>query len=91
MTSNNLAICIGNSILFSKDPQTTQNASSLSVNYTNGSIILEMLINHHEEYFPLHSPRTTNRNVRIPPDLIPTEFHSVKEFSSTSISHRLSS
>ena len=77
MTSNNLSICIGNSLLFCKDHQSLTNQSSLSTNYTNGSILLELFLNHHTDLFPTMT--NTNRNTRIPPDLIPTEFHSVIE------------
>ena len=78
MTANNLSICIGGSILFLKDQQQFSiNQTSLSTNYTNGSLILELLINHHEDLFPMNS---MERNFKIQPDLIPTEFYTVRLF-----------
>lgn len=74
MTANNLAICIGCSLLYPKDPCST--TTPLSNSYTNGSILFETFVTHHRQLFPLVSSTTNEeKSSRIRPDLIPTDFH----------------
>ncbi|CAF3732127.1 unnamed protein product [Rotaria sp. Silwood1] len=77
MTPNNLAICIGCSILYGKDQSSSSSHQSISNSYTAASTILELMIIHHKQLFINSSQQEqTSKSIKCQPDLIPTEFHS---------------
>lgn len=47
MTATNLGVCIGCSLLYSKDQSTTS--------YMNSSSIIELMITHYKQLFPEHT------------------------------------
>lgn len=44
MTSSNLAVCIGNSLIFSKD--------SSAAHFVNATLIVQLMIDYHQQLFP---------------------------------------
>ena len=44
MTSSNLAVCIGNSLIYSKDPSATH--------FGNATLITQLMIDYHQQLFP---------------------------------------
>ena len=77
MTPSNLGICIGCSILYSKDQLLN---TSMSNAYTSASTILELMIIHHKQLFTNNSNQqeSSSKSFKSQPDIIPTEFHPVK-------------
>jgi hypothetical protein len=73
MPASNLGICIGCSILYPKEQVSN---SSISNSFTNGSTILEIMINNHKQLFTNNS-QFDEQSFKSQPDLIPTEFHPV--------------
>jgi hypothetical protein len=78
MTASNLGICIGCSLLYPKD-QSANTPASFS--YTNSSsLIVELMITHHQRLFPSNDQQETPKLLRTQPDLIPTVNQNVNYF-----------
>jgi hypothetical protein len=80
MTPSNLGICIGCSILYSKDQSSN---TSMSNSYTSASMILELMIIHHKQLFGnSNQQELPSKSFKSQPDIIPTEFHPVNNYYS---------
>ncbi|CAF4887843.1 unnamed protein product [Rotaria sp. Silwood2] len=73
MTASNLGICIGCSLLYPKEQSSNLSLSNL---YTISSIIVELMIIHNKQLFPLNNQiyiQQHNKTLyQSQPDLIPT-------------------
>ena len=77
MTASNIGICIGCSLLYTKEQLSNP---SMPTSYTHSSIIVELMIIHHKKLFPSDNQQENQTSNRPPPDVIPIVPPSVNQF-----------